>query len=271
MLFLDMPLARRIESAEALAAVEGAKTLERLRPGVGAAVEQIAGGHAVFCGINSPVTQAVGMGLSGPVDAVDVDRLEDFYFSRGDAVRVELCPLADMSLVGQFGKRGYRATEFSNVMARPLEPTESWPSPAPGITIDAVPSDQSALWTQTVAQGFAEHFPVTPELLEVMHMFALGPNASCFLALVDGQIAGGGCLSVREGVGGLFGASTLPAFRNRGVQTALLHARLSRAAAAGCNLAVSIALPASISQRNILRQGFHVLYTRVKFENALPA
>ena len=30
------------------------------------------------------------------------------------------------------------------------------------------------LWTLTVAQGFAEHFPVTQEMLSVMKMFARG-------------------------------------------------------------------------------------------------
>jgi len=66
----------------------------------------------------------------------------------------------------------------------------------------------------------------------------------------------------------LFGASTLPAFRNRGVQTALLKQRLARAAAENCDLAVCIAAPGSSSQRNVVRLGFSVLYTRVKFERA---
>jgi hypothetical protein len=53
------------------------------------------------------------------------------------------------------------------------------------------------------------------------------------------------------------------------VQTALLQARLSRAVAAGCDLAVSLAQPGSTSQRNIARQDFQVLYTRVKFEKEM--
>jgi hypothetical protein len=50
------------------------------------------------------------------------------------------------------------------------------------------------------------------------------------------------------------------------VHTALLHARLARAAEAGCDLAVCLAQPGSASQQNIVRRGFTVLYTRVKFE-----
>ena len=57
------------------------------------------------------------------------------------------------------------------------------------------------------------------------------------------------------------GAATLPAHRRRGVQTALLAARLA-AAAAGCDLAVITTAPGTRSQRNAQRQGFDLLYTR---------
>jgi GNAT superfamily N-acetyltransferase len=109
---------------------------------------------------------------------------------------------------------------------------------------------------------------VTQELLGIMRMFAEGKNTECYFARVDGKIAGGATVALRGRIAGLFGASTLPQFRNRGVQRALLHARIQRAAEKGCELAMSIALPGSASQRNITRQGFRTLYTRVKFERA---
>ena len=268
---LTLDLARRIELSEAQAALDGAETIERLQPGCGAAVEPIAGGFAIYCGPNSPVTQAVGLGLSGPVTDEEFDRLEAFYRSRNEPIRVETCPLADHSLIEQYGKRGYRVTEFSNVLARTLNglsEKEAWPAPPPEINIEKVENDKINLWTVTVSKGFADHFPVTDDLLNVMNMFARGPNIELYLAYVDGRVAGGGTLAVRQGVAGLFGASTLSPFRRRGVQTALLRARLAQAAAAGCDLAVSLTQPGSISQRNIMRQGFEVLYTRVKFESA---
>jgi GNAT superfamily N-acetyltransferase len=271
-LILDLALARRIELAEAHAAVDCAEALERMRPdGVGA-VERIAGGFAIYCGAGSPVTQAVGLGLDGAVSEEEFDRLEEFYLSRNEAVRVETCPLADASLIRHFGERGYRVTEFSNVMALPLRgvssPEVDGPSSAAGLTMERIGKEQIELWTLTVSQGFSENFPVTQEILEVMKMFALGANVECYLARVDGAVAGGATLALRQGVAGLFGASTLPAFRNRGVQTALLNERLRRAMTENCDLAMCIAQPGSSSQRNVVRQGFSVLYTRVKFERA---
>jgi hypothetical protein len=268
----DLALARRIELAEAHAAVDCAEALERMRPGGVGAVERIAGGFAIYCGTGSPVTQAVGLGLDGAVSEEEFDRLEEFYRSRNEAVRVETCPLADVSLVRHFGERGYRVTEFSNVMALPLRGASSLeadgPSPAAGVTMERIGNQQMDLWTLTVSQGFSENFPVTQEILEVMKMFALGANVECYLARVDGAVAGGATLALRQGVAGLFGASTLPAFRNRGVQTALLKERLRRAMTENCDLAVCIAQPGSSSERNVVRQGFSVLYTRVKFERA---
>ena len=46
------------------------------------------------------------------------------------------------------------------------------------------------------------------------------------------------------------------------MQTALLSARLSHAAAAGCDIAVVTTQPGSKSQHNAQRRGFDLLYTR---------
>jgi hypothetical protein len=118
---LDLALARRIELAEAHAAANCANAVDVLPSGVSGAVERIAGGFAIYCGAGSPVTQAVGLGLDGAVSEGEFDRLEEFYRTRNEAVRVETCPLADASLIRCFGERGYRVTEFSNVMALPLD------------------------------------------------------------------------------------------------------------------------------------------------------
>jgi len=268
-LTLDRELSRRIELAEAQAAAAAAEALAEFRPDLGVAVTRIAGGFAVYCGANSPVTQAVGLGLDGAVSEEEFDALEQFYASRQEPVRVETSPLADPSLIEQFGKHRYRVTEFTNVMARPT--CESHFSSAvceaaDGITVERVAREHIDLWNLTVAQGFAEHLPVTQEILDVTRAFAAAPHVECYLARVHGAVAGGGTIILRDGIAGLFGASTLPAYRKRGVQTALLEHRIARAAECGCGLVVCLAQPGSTSQRNVMRHGFSVLYTRVKFE-----
>ena len=60
----------------------------------------------------------------------------------------------------------------------------------------------------------------------------------------------------------LFGAATLPQFRKHGIQTAFLHVRMAVATKAGCDLAVTVTLGGSTSQRNAERAGFRVAYSK---------
>lgn len=266
-ILLDLSLARELEMAEAQAAVACATQVTAKQPSSIAAVQPLAGGYAIFCGAGNPITQAVGLGLHGPVSAADFDALESFYFSREEPVRVETCPLADPTLFSFYKERKYFVSEFSNVMVRRVHRDGPF-STGHAIDIRLAPPEELDLWVMTVAQGFAENYPVTQELLNVMKMFATSPSTECYLARIEGRVVGGATLAVHGTIAGLFGASTLPDFRKRGVQTALLHFRLLRAADSGCTFAMSLAQPGSASQRNITRFGFHTLYTRLKFEKA---
>jgi GNAT superfamily N-acetyltransferase len=265
MRFIGLDLARRVEMAEANAGRECAEACHRLHPEYSIAVAEIAGGIAVFAGIDSPVTQAVGLGLHGAVSDAELYALGEFFHSRKAPAAIELCPLVDTSLYEKFGARNYRLLEVSNVlMLDDLKAARIADNLPPGVTIRVATPEESKLWTRTVTQGFAEHFPVTQAMLDLMEGFYYRSTACCYLAFVDGDIAGGAAVSAQQGVCGLFGASTLPAFRRRGVQSALLATRLAWARERDCDLAVSITQPGSISHRNIERSGFRVAYTRTK-------
>jgi len=69
----------------------------------------------------------------------------------------------------------------------------------------------------------------------------------------------------------LCGAGTVPASRRRGVQSALLSARLAEARAKGCDLAVVTTQPGSKSQENVQRAGFELLYSRAVLVKPLNA
>src|SRR6202007_2186985 len=94
MKFMDLALARRLEMASPMSGKACAEGAQRLHPELAAAAEEIAGGIAVYAGVDSPVTQALGIGLDGPVDSAELDRLEHFYRSRNAPTAIELCPLA---------------------------------------------------------------------------------------------------------------------------------------------------------------------------------
>jgi len=267
-ILLNTELARRIELAEARAGAAATVSLGKLRPETGACVEQVAGGWAAYAGAGSPVTQAIGLALDGrPVSDGEFARLEEFYRQRNEPVRVEACPLADRSLFERFRAGGYGVTEFTNVMAQRIEKAlDIRPAGANQIRVRRVAAEEIDLWLDTVASAFAEGQEPTADLVEIMRAFAMAEGVECYLAEIAGRAAGGGTLLLRDGVAGLFGAGTLPEFRKRGVQTELLQARIARGRAAGCELAVCLAAPGSSSERNVVRRGFQVLYTRAKFE-----
>ena len=89
------------------------------------------------------------------------------------------------------------------------------------------------------------------------------PDWTCYLASVDGEPAGAAALALDDGIGYLANASTLPAGRRRGAQQALIERRRRDAAAAGCELTMSLAVPGLTSHRNLERGGLTVAFTEV--------
>jgi GNAT superfamily N-acetyltransferase len=69
--------------------------------------------------------------------------------------------------------------------------------------------------------------------------------------------------SAEGGVAWLSGAGVVPAARGRGIQAALVRARLAWGAARGCDVAAAATEPGSASQRTLQRCGFQVAYPKV--------
>ncbi len=253
MVFADLALARRIESAEA----ENARASAA---GPDAAVIDVAGGCAVFVGADSPLTQAVGIGLAGPVDECEIRNMETFFFERGAQVSIDLCPLADPGLVDALAARHYRVTQFNNVLVRSLR--DYAPLPAPRVR--PASAGERDLWSQAVGEGFFEQAHLTETEMDVGRVIFAMPRATCYVSVSgDGEVAGGAAMSVQAGLAVLFADSTIARFRRGGLHRELIAARLNDAAARGCDLATASTLPGSGSQGNYERAGFQVVYTRI--------
>src|SRR5437764_6336991 len=82
MQFVDKALARRFEACEEMPQVLYARVFQKTRPAIGAAEEEICGGHMIFAGLGSPIGRATAAGLDRPFTAEDLDRVEEFYRSR---------------------------------------------------------------------------------------------------------------------------------------------------------------------------------------------
>lgn len=95
----------------------------------------------------------------------------------------------------------------------------------------------------------------------------------CYVAKVDGEAVACGAMLLDGGVAELGVGATLESARRRGCQLALLHRRITDAAAAGCTtllVETGERVPGrpSSSYRNILRAGFEEAYLRPNWKPA---
>ena len=132
MQFVDKALARRLESGEEMPQVLYARTFQKTRPEIGAAEEEICGGHMVFAGLGSPIGRATGAGLDRPLTTADIGQVEQFYRAHQAPSQVDLCPLHDSSIFEMFRERRYAIAELNNVLFRKLDAAEKFPPPPPG-------------------------------------------------------------------------------------------------------------------------------------------
>ena len=85
------------------------------------------------------------------------------------------------------------------------------------------------------------------------------PGFAAFLATLDNQPAAAGILHLHQDSALVDGAATLPAYRGRGLQKALLGARLLHAKEQGAQYAFSRTGLGSISQANLQKMGMQLL------------
>ncbi|HEX6291588.1 MAG TPA: GNAT family N-acetyltransferase [Herpetosiphonaceae bacterium] len=271
MLFADLALAQRLERNEALNNAEYAHTLKRLQPDSSAQVVPVAGGYATFTRPDFPVNRAIGLGMSQPVTDADLDTLEALYRGYGLPAQVDVCPLADGSLVAALGRRGYRIVRFFNRHIRAIGAADMQEAPYPAIRVAAVAADDIDLWERTVDRGFSGRDDLAADAmgLSLARLAFQRPTVTCFLARIGDEPVGAAGLAIRDGLATFFSTSTRVEYRRRGVHTALLRARLAAAASAGCGLATVAPLPGSDSQRNVQRAGFQIAYTRLVMQREL--
>lgn len=272
MQFVDKAFARRLESVEEMPQVGYAREFQKTRPDLGAAEEEICGGHMVFAGLGSPIGRATGVGLDRAFTAADLDRIEQFYRECKAPSQVDLCPLHGPEVFELFKDRGYSIAELNNVLCRKLDPAEQLPPNPEGVTIRRSPPEEAEITGAIVESAFFPDGAPEPFRGLIAPLYQM-EGALAFVAVVDNKpvACGTGLVIPQHNVFALCGAGTLAAFRGRGLQTALLRARMSAAAQAGCEYAVVVTQGGTTSQRNAERLGFRVAYSKVTVIKQLEA
>jgi GNAT superfamily N-acetyltransferase len=270
MLFAGTALAARIEAAECRLLADSVASAARRHPATGAFATPLTGGIATFSASGSPLNQGGGAGLRRPARRGRARRgREGVRRARDTRASGAVEPRRPRHRPAPHPPR-HRLHGVENVLGRSLPAGPAAPR-AEGVDVAPSPLDELGLWVEVVASGFAspdtqgvpsgESYP-SDLLVTVMADMAAAEGFSRFLARRGGVPAGGASLRLCEGVAHHCGAATRPAHRRRGVQTALLAARLELAGRAGGDVAVVITEPGSKSQENVQRHGFELLYSR---------
>jgi ribosomal protein S18 acetylase RimI-like enzyme len=254
--FSDEPLARRLEG------VANRFMLEWLE-GTGAELEWF-GGAVAAVDPSRPELDFVNRvyGL-WPEDAGRARDIAAFYAEHGVRGWLELAPAEGFErLAAALAEVDAAQTGFHTVLV-------GRPPPGERGEIAVERAQDPKLFADVLLRGHGVPDTARARDLSSVRRWVEIEGWQLYLARVDGEPAGAALLVLEEGLAYLANASTLPEFRRRGVQTALIAARIADARAAGCEEVCSGTTFGSASQRNLQRAGLAVAYTKAvwRFEN----
>jgi GNAT superfamily N-acetyltransferase len=163
------------------------------------------------------------------------------------------------ALLSELASRGYRLIRFHNIYA--MNPGDARPYETV-VEVSEVDDALASTWSEVLIEGFGYTDEVTRDAVNRWnHGLRETSGLHAMVGGIDGRIVGSASVFISDSVAVLGGAATLPAWRRRGVQSALISARLALARNSGCDLAVMTADPGSSSGRNAERAGFILVCT----------
>ncbi|HQZ19064.1 MAG TPA: hypothetical protein PLD86_19480, partial [Vicinamibacteria bacterium] len=163
--FADLALSRRLERTEAQSNIDFVEARAKAYPESRAVHVEVAGAHAMFDGVDSPLTQTFCLGIEQPVTKADLDRIESFFRDLGAPVFHEVSPLADPTALALLSESGYEPFEFTSVMYQPIRADMfADASKQGGVRARVIGLDENEVWAETSARGWSE----SPELSAFM-------------------------------------------------------------------------------------------------------
>jgi hypothetical protein len=142
---------------------------------------------------------------------------------------------------------------------KPLETSE--------IQVRKISADELGVFLDTYLSGFGLPESFLAGAKEQRSFWMEVPEFHLYIATIKDTPVGASVLYIKDDIGYLAGASTLPDYRGVGCQYQQLVKRINDAADLGCTILTTQAAFDSSSQRNMQRAGFQVAFTKGIWSN----
>ena len=189
-----------------------------------------------------------------------IDAVIRHYEGVGVPARIEvLHPAVSSSGVRLLEKRGFRLVRVPfqvNVRATSSPPRAR---EVRGLRVERVRRVDAVRYAKLATRGFGGGRSVIAQVFERgwIRQLRRGTRAVAFIGSVDGVPAATGVLSRGPAVAGLYSGSVLPRFRGRGIQNAMIAARLAEGWRRGHRVFYSMTdLESAASRQNLHDEGF---------------
>ncbi len=199
----------------------------------------------------------------GISSAAQLHEVLAFYAATQQRCWIEVVPSTPAAVTNEMISTGFRVESYASTLY-------TAPLPAPAhhdVDISDVTETGLDEFLDTLNTGFGTPSQVLPGMRANQRFWSKVPTWHLFMARVNGVAAGAAVLSVHDDTAYLAAASTLPAFRNRGIQSALISACMARAQALGCSVVTGQAAWGSSSQGNMQRAGMQISHVRTLWTN----
>jgi ribosomal protein S18 acetylase RimI-like enzyme len=257
----SLRMVRRTLECEMAYTMSRMGVLERI-PGnpVGVAFRHLEGGavalmarHIPYAGFNSVVGLRAG-------HEQQIEPLIAWYRGQGVEAQFETVPgYYDPALGRELVRLGYFQSGFHTSLV--CDPDLALPAAAQGVAVERV-ADAAALEEFLDAYIAGRALLDGPGFKVNVRPWLQEPGWQLYLGRSQGRPAAAAILYLHDKLGYCADATTNPAFRGRGLQTALLARRIADARAAGVDFLCSGAEFLSQSHRNMERVGMRVQFVR---------
>ncbi|WP_417899753.1 GNAT family N-acetyltransferase [Bacillus haimaensis] len=190
-----------------------------------------------------------------------LEEILDFYRQKEIPVRFELTPAhTSTELLHQLHRLGFYQNDFHTTLFMPISEVST--SEDDSLSIRKMEKHEASTYADIYVQGFQMPAFLKDGVAQNNAVLFDHDRWTFYLASVNGEPAGIGVVFIKDRIATLAAAATLPSFRSRGIQRALIQQRIHQAFREECSLVVGQAKFGSVSQNNMERAGMRIGYTK---------